>query len=266
MLIETCTTLDEAISTASTIAKTWGDSFRDPTLDVWFRGVSDVHELHPSAYWKTPAIEEYSSFATFVQLVRNLSDTSGFNKWDYYCLARQHGIPTRLLDWCEGFVQALFFAFDGWNGKGTPCVWILRPDIVNQQSVGLDAIIAPSDLSEVGRASDIWLPELKKKSVSVDGEEWTNEKPIAVYPSRSNQRIIGQLGTFTVHGTDTRPLNMILCEQGDSDAFLGRIDFAGLDPVDTKRILHYYGLRQCVIYPDADHIVKDIGYMYRWGE
>ena len=227
------------------------------------RGVNDTYDLLPSAYWKTNA-EEYSSFTTFVQLVRNISNTSGFTTWDYYCLARHHGIPTRLLDWSEGLVQALFFAFDDWDGSGTPCVWIIRPDIVNQQSVGLDAIFTTCALSDSGHTSTLWLPELKPKSTTVNGKNWTNEKPIAVFPARSNPRIIGQLGTFTVHGTDTRPLNVILCEHGDSDTFLARIDYKGLDPVDTKRTLHYLGLRQCVIYPDADHIVKDIGYMYGW--
>ena len=265
MLIETCTTLDEAFVVASRIAKNWGDSFSDPTLDVWFRGANNNYDLLPSAHWKTK-IDEYSSFAPFVQLVRNISNTSGFTKWDYYCLARHHGIPTRLLDWSEGLLQALFFAFDGWDGSGTPCVWILRPDIVNQQSVGLDAIITPSDLIGTGRGATLWLPELSQSSTTVDGKRWTNEKPIAVFPSRSNQRIIGQLGTFTVHGTDARPLNVILCEQPDSDTFLARIDYKGLDPVVTRRTLHYLGLRQCVMYPDADHIVKDIGYLFGWGK
>ena len=36
MLIETCTTLDEAFVAASRIAKNWGNAVGDPTLDVWY--------------------------------------------------------------------------------------------------------------------------------------------------------------------------------------------------------------------------------------
>ena len=265
MKLETATSIFDCLRIATEIAISWGDEHSDPTLDIWYRGVNDNYDLLPSAYWNSKA-EEYSSFLTFTQLARNITETSGFNVWDYYCLARHHGIPTRLLDWSEGLTQSIFFAFDGWDGTTTPCIWIVRPDKINQVSVNLDAILLPNDFSESGRAASIWLPELKSKTAEYDGETWTNEKPIAIFPGRSNARVIGQLGTFTLHGTDSRPLNTILESESECEKFLARIDMVGLDPKETKRNLHYLGLRQSSIYPDADHVARDIGYMYGWGE
>ena len=109
-----CNSVGEAISKAQEVAFGWCTDTGDELLDVWFRGVKDNYDLLPTNYWK--GNDEWSSLATFGQLVRNIADTTGFDEWDDYCLARHHGIPTRLLDWSEGIMQALFFAFDGWDG------------------------------------------------------------------------------------------------------------------------------------------------------
>jgi hypothetical protein len=265
MLHERCSSIDKAIRLAGEIARNWGNEVGDPTLDVWFRGAKDTWGLQPSACWRTD-VDEYSSFTTFVQLVRNVTDTANFSDWDYYCLARHHGIPTRLLDWTEGFMQALFFAFDGWDGSTTPCVWMLRPAVVNKRSIGLDAILCPNELDGSNREPDLWLPYLTKRRMKIGKNKYiTNKKPIALFPSRSNSRVIGQLGTFTVHGTDADPLDKMLGHGSRSDEYLARIDFVRITPKRVRRTLHYLGLRQSAIYPDADHIAKDIGYMYGWG-
>ena len=91
MIHKTCQTIENAISAAMEIAIDWGDSAGDLTNDVWYRGSKDDHDLVPSAYWKD--VDELSSIISFNQVVRNLTDTRGFDEWDYYCLARHHGIP-----------------------------------------------------------------------------------------------------------------------------------------------------------------------------
>lgn len=255
MKVYTCKSISEAVNRATKVAIKWGDNNNDPTTDIWYRGVNDNYDLVPSCYWKKFLDFEESALLTFEQLVRNITDTSGFNAWDYYCLARHHGLPTRLLDWSEGFFQALFFAFDGWV-SGTPCIWMIRPDCLNQLAVGLDEIFATG-----GKQTKPWLPELSIKKRTVDGNTFTNKFPIAVYPARSNPRVIGQLGTFTVHGTSKKPLNKIMESKGPSDSIC-RIDFRGIDVNQVKRELHYLGLRQAVIYPDPDHIAQDVEYMY----
>jgi hypothetical protein len=260
MKVHECRTLHGAAEVAVSIAIQWGDRTNDPTLDIWYRGANDNYDLVPSSYWKDA--DEWSSFVTFSQLVRSTTDSTGFDRWDYYCLARHHGIPTRLLDWSEGFMQALFFAFDGWRGKnhGTPCIWMLRPDVLNTLGVGEDTILTPGG----DDCTALWLPPIEPRSASSETETWTNEKPIAIYPARSNPRVIGQLGTFTVHGVDRTPLNKMLKDTGKSDESLARIDFVDFDVKDVRRRLHYMGLRQGVIYPDPDHIARDIGYIYKW--
>ena len=263
MIHVTCNTIEETISAAMKITIDWGDGISDLTEDVWYRGSTDCNDLLPSAYRKD--VDELSATISFTQMVRSITDTRDFNAWDYYCLARHHVIPTRLLDWTEGFIQALFFAFDGWDGMTKPCIWMLRPHLLNKESINDDCIIAPwgtRNLSE--RAVDMWLPPIETKTATVKGIVWSNKHPLAIYPSRSNPRVIGQLGTFTVHGFDKTSLNEFIQSRPNSDLIMARIDLVGFDPQETQRKLWYLGLRQSVIYPDPDHIVKDIRYSHNW--
>ena len=263
MLKEKCKTTEEAISASMDIAKRWGDADDDPTVDIWFRGATETHDLLPSAYRNQA--DELSSTLTFNQLVRNMTETSGFDDWDYYCLARHHGIPTRLLDWTEGFLQALFFAFDGWDGSTQPCIWILKPGFLNMMSVDQEYVFTPSVAKmENGKATSLWLPPIELRKKTVDRNIWSNEYPLAIYPARTNPRIIGQLGTFTVHGVNKIPLNQYIQSQKDSDCALARLELVDFDPGSIKRTHWYLGLRQSVIYPDPDHLARDVGYAYGW--
>jgi hypothetical protein len=259
MITTECKSVYNAAETAMSIAIEWGDKQNDPTIDVWYRGVNDGgYDLLPSSYWKKD-VDETSSLNIFKQLVRNVADTRGFNDWDYYCLARHHGIPTRLIDWTEGFFQALFFAFDNWSGDTSPCIWMLRPDALNKHSVGEDSIFVTG-----GEGTSMWLPPIESQAKDIEGATWTNKNPIAIHPPRSNPRVIGQLGTFTVHGVDKTPLNRLLASAGNSDKFLAKIHLVDFDSNKVKRLFFYLGLRQSVIYPDPDHIARDVGYMYGW--
>ncbi|MEM8945757.1 MAG: FRG domain-containing protein [Planctomycetota bacterium] len=253
-----CSSLHEAIEKALDISCKWGDFANDPTDDIWYRGAKDSFDLLPSAYWKE-VDDEYSSLITFRQLVSNYMDTAGYDDWDYYYLARHHGLPTRLLDWSEGIMLALFFAFDGWSGDTTPCVWMIRPHELNAMHYGDAEIICPP-----GKFSAPWLPNKPRKGFTYEGKGFENSKPIAIYPRRANPRIHGQQGIFTVHGYDRVPINHILEAQSNQEELIARIDLVNFDPSTVRRQLMYLGLRQSFVYPDADHLARDVGFLYGW--
>jgi len=257
-----CKTIEEAIAKGMEIVTLWGKSENDMTTDVWFRGVPDNElELQPSAYWKKA--DENSTFVSFKQIVPTMVDTKTFDSWDFYCLARHHGIPTRLLDWSEGLLKAIFFAFDKWDGKTTPCIWVLRPHLLNKNVIKDGSIFSPnSHDDEVAGALKLWLPPIINGSKTVAGVEWKNDHPIAIYPSRSNSRIGDQLGTFTVHGVNEEPLEKYISKLPDPDDILIRINLIGFDVEGVKRQLWYMGLRQSTIYSDPDHLAKDVCYAY----
>src|ERR1700721_1792040 len=90
--------------------KTWGAWFRGQTNSEW--------ALRPAIYRQKPrgrglrAIEDEIR-QEFIVRAPSLSAERPQNSWEWYFLMQHCGAPTRLLDWTESAMIALFFAVRG---------------------------------------------------------------------------------------------------------------------------------------------------------
>ena len=234
----------------------------------WFRGVHDATlPLTPSAYWeRRKGYDEYQTLLVFVQEAVAFREIGSLNEWPTYYLAQHHGIPTRLLDWTESFSAALFFAFDGWDGRTTPCIWILQPSSLNEVVLGWHGVLAPEKLPE----AELWLPSQIGRSTFLtmqdsDGVIYDNKWPLAIYPKKVNQRLHAQQGAFTVHGRQTEPLDKLLeikgAEVGD---VLVRIDLKKCKKDSVLNEMFLLGIRRSAIYPDIDNFVRQMKDASNW--
>lgn len=232
----------------------------------WFRGAnSSEFDLIPGAY-RHSDYDEFRPLLDFVQEGRAFAEMGELNDWKTYYLAQHHGIPTRLLDWTESFSAALFFALDKWDGTTTPCVWAIRPECVNQLSIGWSGIVTPEQNKEL----ELWLPRTVRKGpenkTSEDGQWIYNSAlPLAIYPRKSNNRIVAQQGTFTVHGTSTAALNhWMLSKASKHSEMICRIVLKGLEKDEVLRQLTTLGVKRHTMYPDLHNYVSYLRECYHW--
>jgi len=242
----------------------------------WFRGSKNNQlSLLPGAYWRED-YKERRVLLSFTQEAAIYGNVGGLNEWNTYYLAQHHGVPTRLLDWTESFSASLFFAFNNWDGKTTPCIWMMQPDSLNYETVNWWGSISP----ENNPPTDNWLALRivekealiveKPKEAKADDEddsEWVynNDYPLAIYPRRNNRRIAAQQGMFTVHGRDRRPLDAIVESiGGDVSSVFARLDLVDFDCKEVYKELRTFGIRRSAIFPDMDNYVLDLKQVYDW--
>lgn len=129
--------------------------------DFIYRGQPEDKPLIPRLGRIVPARErveiEKRMFAEFKRNCVAYTDLQPPNDWDFLALAQHHGLPTRLLDWTQSALTALWFAVAHdpveLNGKlQNAVVWMLKTkteDFINESdrrspfSNGLTRIYKP---------------------------------------------------------------------------------------------------------------------------
>lgn len=155
------------------------------------------------------------------------------NAWDLLAYAQHFGLPTRLLDWTENPLVALWFAVSSDNyGTSNGVVWIFDVDYN-------DIVI---DLDE---------DPLKIKKAKVFD------------PSHINKRITSQLGWFTVHKLKETIKSFVPLERNNNykDA-LTKLVIPQKLYHDFRLKLNKMGVNQATIYADLDGLCKHLEWKY----
>lgn len=134
--------------------------------------------------------------------------------FDWLCLMQHYSVPTRLLDWSESLLPALYFAVkDEATNPGE--LIVLNARRLNEQVKGRPAISSINDggvivRSEMAAARSAGRfcrqrevrSALLAEGISLDDDAWLDwfSAPIAVFPSRLNDRMVFQSSVFTLHG------------------------------------------------------------------
>ena len=124
--------------------------------------------------------------------------------FEWMFLMQHYGVPTRLLDWSESPLVALYFVVYDRNARlmskdGT--LWVLFPLDLNRNSTEVTAeVYIPS-------FEDEWLNNYSVEQYS-KGKD-TGILPLAAIATRNNPRIQAQLGVFTIGHLKRIPIEEI---------------------------------------------------------
>jgi hypothetical protein len=156
-------------------------------------------------------------------------------------LARQHGMPTRLIDWTANALFALYFACSEYaNDDGR--LWVMLP---RETRGDIDVF----DL--IGTASEEELFEQAK-----------NSGIRILFPFFNSPRAVAQEGIYTVHPDPWRPLDCYRDEPFEEDHLDIERLYAWSIPsgakIDILRQLSSSGLTRRTVYPDLDGIARSL--------
>ncbi|MGB5619728.1 MAG: FRG domain-containing protein [Desulfobacterales bacterium] len=266
------------------------------SFDLWYRGVFSYEEKYgfqPKAQRKHEKSTNIGEFelsieherVMFIEFERqspglHAADISKF--WSTYFLMQHYGMPTRLLDWTEAFMVALYFAVTKPKSfkiyrVNPPAVIMLLPQVLNYfRADKLDPVVeeVPNSLyftvdstlkiggklkhaHEPGSNSLITAYEIRSK----DPKDYPCF-PSAIRPHYQASRIRAQRSVFTIHGQDDgfRKITQNNRNKCDDPPFLG-ILVLDLDDNSIRALknqLAEMGISESTIFPDVAGLANEL--------
>lgn len=213
----------------------------------WFRGQSEASKPpRPSVFRKSHKEQDLVTF--FVQRAgMYTNDPLPRSPAQWLSLMQHVGLPTRLLDWTDSALVALFFAVTKEeNIDGV--VWILDPIELNKLSniVNLPA----SDMEPVIQSYKIAFSANPKNPPKY---------PIAVSPTHVHKRMAVQRGCFTIHGSDKRSfVEQFKQHPFSDDGRLVKLLIPATARGPLRKELTILGIKHATLFPDLDGLAKEL--------
>lgn len=219
---------------------------------VWFRGHSNInYRLNSGLYRidKNLSIvrdSENNIFNCFINYGDSYCNQFYENKdWNVLFLMQHYGLPTRLLDWTDSFITALYFAIKDKKEGESACIWMLSPIGLNKRCKNLYEGGNDSRFENIGLLTLDTLPDRIKNyrdffegHISIDS--------FAIVPRRSNDRLVSQNGFFTLQGTKGVSLDE------EASEFLVKIELSDNIAEECRIFLEINGINYYSLYGGID--------------
>lgn len=245
---------------------------------AWFRGQPVDKPLLPKVfrgiYDETSMVLDFRRRARAVASdLDRIPDLYEYDEWLF--LMQHHMLPTRLLDWTESPLIALFFAVNEFGiykqhdrlDRFNPIVWMVNPHVLNWMFSG-SSILLPTGRDEAGASGSGENPS-QEGLENIKGAFNRNgsgiDSPLAVEAKHIHKRMHAQRSCFTIHGKDHRSLESIF-ENTDlvAKGYLSKleIDKEKVEEIITQ--LKRAGVSDSILFPDFEGLSRDISGRFTW--
>jgi len=229
---------------------------------IWYRGHRDnAWKLRPSlARMKGGLDKEAALTNRFKAEATRFLDPRPEMSWDWLFLMQHYGVPTRLLDWTESPLVAMYFAVAPSRPPEPPssptpdtdsCVWALWPQKLN----ALAGIVTNYAWEIPVFGESIELNNYSPEGVST--LPGFLAKPAAAMARRQFARVIAQYGVFTIIQRDNTPIE----ELGTGDHVTKYVVPKKAKPT-IKRELEVLNIRRLTLFPELERVGEQVaGYL-----
>ncbi len=243
------------ITSVSDLVKHLNDDTNPNSKPLWYRGHSISTWKLESSYDRlkrppkeTTLVNEFRQNANYL-----LDKHTPKNDFDWLFLMQHYGVPTRLLDWTESPLVALYFAVETetrGSSRKDGALWLLEPGKLNMNT---------------NASKDDYIPAFEEDEYM--GNYQTNKfdsgkseglLPIAAIATRNNPRIQAQLGAFTIGCSKNMPIENV----GDKSHVQKYIIPAVSKPIISKQ-LKLLGLSKFQVFPELSSIGEMIKRNYK---
>jgi hypothetical protein len=221
---------------------------------LWFRGQKDARWGLQPKIWRpefraaaeAEIRQEFQSRA--LQMVQGRLPA---NKWEWYFLMQHYGAPTRLLDWTDSPLIALFFALNEHPGDYDAAVWMLDPWWLNHKMrKGIDGPME-ADWEE----AQPYLPDVEQAFVRDDVGPTV---PAAIEPPHVDRRLAVQQSRFVIFGKTKDLARTNAAREPAQTRRLAKIVIPSGSVQAIQEELENAGFTMSTLFPDLEHLSKEL--------
>lgn len=238
-----------------------------PGSFFWFRGSScSVLDLLPSLMRDgKPQGEVFEREGRLITRFRQRSIAywaQGYpqSDWEHLFAMQHHGMPTRLLDWTENLLVAVYFSLSSisrhetpHDGVCAPCIWCVDPVGWNRKMPSLSEY---GDSIRVLTTADEHLEAYRP-----DTNKRRPKSPVAIYGTHNSKRIVAQRGTFFVWGGETQSMQATATSVPDAKLF----KFVLTSPRDILyKDIQALGVTETTVFPELVALATELSRMEGW--
>jgi hypothetical protein len=173
------------------------------------------------------------------------------NKWEWYFFMQHYGAPTRLLDWTDNPLIALFFAVYEHSGDRAAAVWVLDPWWLNEKlRKEIDGPME-ADWEEAK-------PYLLDIETAFEGPKGGPTVPAAIEPPHVDRRLAVQQSRFVIFGKTKDLTRTKAARESATTRRLAKIVIPSASISEIQKELENAGFTISMLFPDLEHLSKEL--------